>query len=299
MYIAIRDSKHFIEDYYDYFLNGLKIGLIVAIQSGTYIKSGMGKSYLAMKIGEKIDKNFNIDKVVFTPSDFVDAMDEIETINKPHQVISIDEAGILVNSKKWYSFINKSIGDCVMTFRNLRSMAIFCTPETMILDKFIRWYVSHLFTVRKTVVSSRKVTVFAKNFTLAWKEDAKKYYRHKIKIYDRAIQRVAIIEKFKVNLPKEELYKQYEERVLPYKKKIRLEIKNMEKDTRSFQWYIDDFFLNKKHLIKTSKQYGFKSHVFADDVKESYGLTHRKAQTISRLINEKLDEQGRENGESV
>lgn len=103
MYIAIRNSKNYIKDYYDYYLNGLKCGIIASVQGSGILKSGMGKSYLAMRIGEIIDKNFNIDKVAFTPSDFVDAMDEIETRGKPNQVISINEAGILVNSKKWYS----------------------------------------------------------------------------------------------------------------------------------------------------------------------------------------------------
>lgn len=152
-----------------------------------------------------------------------------------------------------------------------------------------------MFTVRKTVASSRQIVVYAKNYTLRWRKDAQKYHTRYIQVYDRAIQRIARIERFKVHLPKEELYKEYEARVEPYKREIRQQIKTMEKEERSYQWYLEDFFANKTSMIKTSQKLGFKRHVYADELSESYGVTHRKAQTIARLINEKLEE-GVKNG---
>lgn len=62
-------------------------------------QTGVGKSALAIKIGERLDPDFDISRVLFDPSPFFGM---IKTLPKRSFVV-VDEAGIALDSHTWYS----------------------------------------------------------------------------------------------------------------------------------------------------------------------------------------------------
>jgi len=95
----------------------LKVGIVTVIAGSTFLKTGTGKSYTALKIGELTDKEFSIEKVVYYPSEFLKVMDKVEEIGKPGQIVVVDEGEITAPANLWYSWTNKAIAYNLATFR--------------------------------------------------------------------------------------------------------------------------------------------------------------------------------------
>jgi hypothetical protein len=99
-------------------------------------ETGIGKSYVALRLGEIIDKNFSVDNVVFTPTEFSKLL-EAGTL-KPGSVIIFDEAGVGMSSKEWATRSNKLISNITQTFRTNRLIVLFTLPSGRYLDSSIR-----------------------------------------------------------------------------------------------------------------------------------------------------------------
>lgn len=99
-------------------------------------ETGCGKSYIALRLGEIIDKNFSLDNVVFTPQQF-SALLTGGTL-KPGSVVIFDEAGVGMSSKEWATRSNKLISNITQTFRTNRLVVIFTLPSGRYLDSSIR-----------------------------------------------------------------------------------------------------------------------------------------------------------------
>lgn len=95
---------------------------------------GSGKSYGAMRLGQLIDHSFNINKVVFTSKQFMEAIQNA----KKGDCIIFDEAGVGVPSRDWYTIQNKMLGYVVQTFRHLNLCIIFTVPNISFIDVQLR-----------------------------------------------------------------------------------------------------------------------------------------------------------------
>lgn len=299
MFIATDTIDNALVRYHKFYFDRLKVGLISGIESGSFLKCGVGKSYTANKLGEKLDKDFGVHKIILEPKEFVDAMEEVERIKRSSQVITIDESGILVNLRKWQSFTNRAISDVVMTFRNLNSLCIFVTPDILLLDKQVRIFIAHLMRTRKEIDESNKVKVTGKIYKLNWLKQGSYYHTHFLNMYSRDIKRKIIIDGFDVGLPSKKLNREYENKVEPYKSKLRKSIVKIKRDIKNSDFFVDRFFSNLK-LDPRTKENRFtknlihysnntkKPSVYADEIKEFFDLPVRKANAVSRKINETL-----------
>lgn len=293
MYIASNNETTAINDWLDYYFNRLKVGLIIGTAGSSHLKSGVGKSYTGIRLGEREDKDYNegttaMEKIVFSPRDFAKAMYYVEDKGTPAQIVNVDEAGILVNAKKWYQFINRGIADAVMTFRNLRSMANFICPSITVIDRDIRLFVSHLGFCNKKVVfgSGNQLEVRYYFYKLYWDETRTKYYRYRLTMYMREKERLVKFKYFKVNFPEnKELLEAYEKKSKIYKKKVRTGILELDKIERGFQDFVSEI-LEKKEIIKVGR-YG-ELKVYPEDVREEYDVPFSMARMISRRVNEKI-----------
>ena len=99
-------------------------------------ETGCGKSYIALRLGEIIDKNFSLDNVVFTPQQFSDILTNGKL--KAGSVVVFDEAGVGMSSKEWATRSNKLISNITQTFRTNRLVVIFTLPSGRYLDSSIR-----------------------------------------------------------------------------------------------------------------------------------------------------------------
>ncbi|MDY6986413.1 MAG: zonular occludens toxin domain-containing protein [Candidatus Thermoplasmatota archaeon] len=94
-------------------------------------ETGSGKSYSALKMAEMCDPSFNVNRVIYTPEDFMSVLD---TRLKSGNIIIWDEAGVGLPAREWYSISNKAIDYVLQTFRHENLGVIFTTPSFSFID---------------------------------------------------------------------------------------------------------------------------------------------------------------------
>jgi len=99
---------------------------------------GTGKSWGAVNFGRLFDPWFSMDKVVYEPAEFFDALDRVEHRG---EVIIWDEAGVGMPSREWNSLFNRVVSKTLQIFREAtpgRIVLIFATPRKIFMDKAAR-----------------------------------------------------------------------------------------------------------------------------------------------------------------
>lgn len=104
-----------------------KKNFIMVITGGV----GEGKSYTALKLAELLDPTFNIDKVCFTPKEFIRAIDNVK---RTGEVLIMDEIGVALSSRKWNTLSNALTNDIIQTFRYKRIISFFVVPDFSFID---------------------------------------------------------------------------------------------------------------------------------------------------------------------
>jgi len=94
-------------------------------------KEGSGKSVFAQQIGYFLDPTLNIDRIVFTPEDFQQA---IYSASK-YQTIIYDEAYFGLSSRGAMTKINKMLVKMFTEIRDRNLFVIIVLPSIFILDK--------------------------------------------------------------------------------------------------------------------------------------------------------------------
>ena len=97
---------------------------------------GSGKSTLAMQIGKYADPTLNLERIVFSPDDFRQA---ILKANKG-EVIIYDEAFTGFSSRNSLSPINKVLVSLAMQMRQKNLFIIIVLPTIFLLDKYMAMF---------------------------------------------------------------------------------------------------------------------------------------------------------------
>jgi len=131
--------------WYTYIENRIKQNknFLGCITGGT----GSGKTYSALRMAEMLDKDFNADRIVFTPKDFIDLLNS-GTLKKG-SVIVADEFGVSMNSRNWQSLDNQMMNFILQTFRSeFNSIVFFTSPDFAFIDVSARkLFHSHMMTM--------------------------------------------------------------------------------------------------------------------------------------------------------
>jgi energy-coupling factor transporter ATP-binding protein EcfA2 len=93
---------------------------------------GAGKSTLAVQIGKYVDPSLNLNRIVFTPEEFRDA---VFKANKG-QCIIYDEAFTGLSSRASLSGINRALISLMMQMRQKNLFVIIVLPTFFLLDKY-------------------------------------------------------------------------------------------------------------------------------------------------------------------
>lgn len=198
---------------------------------------GSGKSYSAMKLGEMIDKDFNIDKVALDSERFLDLINE----TPPKSVLICDEAGVQFSSREWMTARNKALGAISQTFRFKQLGVIWTLPDISMIDVQIR-RLFHSFLETVGVDRNRQETLL-KWFTIRFDKWMGRIYH----LYPRAQGGSYIIKTVRLNKPSEDLIKEYEK-----------------KKRRAF----DDLFKEAKESLSKAKSKEEKGGKSVNDMKE-------------------------------
>jgi len=201
----------------------------IATTFGNYIADGIvvHNSYTGLKLGEMLDPDFGIHKVVYHPKEFLQACDAVEENKygdraKPGQVILVDEGEVLAPSSLYFSFTNRAISYVLGTFRYLRAMAIFAAPSFSWFDKRVRVLTSHWgYTTKEYDYKKHKSTVNFKLYRMQTDLYGDKIFYRRITMWNSVLKRVVRFNEFKVSLPSEELCAAYEEKSLEFKRQLR------------------------------------------------------------------------------
>jgi hypothetical protein len=103
-----------------------------------------GKSYSALRIAELVDNDFTLDRLVYSPSEFL----ELVINSKEGDVIVFDEAGVNIFSREWQSKMNKALAKVfqILGYKHLGIILTF--PSVMFVDKAIRRLFNYILLAR-------------------------------------------------------------------------------------------------------------------------------------------------------
>lgn len=94
---------------------------------------GLGKSVFAQQMGYYLDPTLNLDRVCFTPKEFIEAVKKA----KKYQCVIYDEAFGGLSSRAYFSQTNKALVSMLMQIRQKNLYVIIVNPSFFELDKYI------------------------------------------------------------------------------------------------------------------------------------------------------------------
>lgn len=198
--------------------------------------TGSGKSTASMRMSERLDPNFNIDRVVFTPQELLKLINEGDL--ESGACVVLDESGVMANTREWQSVSNKLLNYVFQTFRHRNLILFFNVPIFAFLDSHARALFHGLF-VTKSIDHTNKQVILEPKFVQTNVSTGRQYFK-----YMRVPGRWGLepIKIHRVGLPDKKLLEAYE-------------IKKLEYTTRLYKHIWDK--LNKKHELTALQQQAF------------------------------------------
>lgn len=98
--------------------------------------TGSGKSWAGLSICSMIDKEFDVDRCVFSGKGLMDLINSGKL--KKGSAILFDEAGIDLSNRTWQSMTNRLINHLIQTFRHRNFILIFTSPYLDFIDAATR-----------------------------------------------------------------------------------------------------------------------------------------------------------------
>jgi len=185
---------------------------IIAIVGDT----GSGKSMAALRMGEVLDRNFCIDRVVFKGHEFLNA---IRQDWPSGSVIKFDEGGVDWGARKFMSFLNQALGVALQTVRYKNHIIILTVPDISFIDTQCRKLMHIL--IKTDNIDYKKGVCVLRPYTLKRHTLYKKDYNpHPIVKIDGTKLKIT---RLNVKLPSDDLIKAYDKKKIKFTDKTWLE----------------------------------------------------------------------------
>jgi len=216
-------------------------------------KTGSGKSWSALSMGEMLDKDFNIKRIIFKAEDLMDLINNGNL--KRGSVIIWDEAGIDLSNRNWQSNINKMLNFLLQTFRHKNFILILTVPYQDFLDASSR----KLFhaDIETVSIDKREKRVIVKPKLLQYNPGMKKWYRKYLRVR-KSEQRYKAIRRWGIPKPSDELIESYERKKNVFTKKLNNEIQQSIKAIRENKEKKKELTENQKNILNCWKEGIFK-----------------------------------------
>lgn len=167
--------------------------------------TGSGKTYTALSFAERWDKDFDSDRIVFTPKEFILLLNS-GTLKKG-SVIVADEFGVSMNSRNWQSVSNQMINYIMQTFRSRNYIVLFTSPDFGFIDASARkLFHCHMMTQG---INKKEKECMIKPYMLQINQRTGDVYYKFLQI-DVKGEGIKKINKIDVRLPSKKLVKDYE-----------------------------------------------------------------------------------------
>lgn len=298
MLISFNSGESPLKRFFDHHTKRLGIGQVVVLTGAPGQKVGGGKSVTALKLGELLDDSFSIDKVTFSPRDFLTQLDKVEATKTPSQVVVLDEAAVSAPSTDWFSLSNKMLHFCFTTSRYLRAVSILVTPSFNFIDSRLRSLVNAWGYPTRYASQGDKDEVKLKLYTVRTDLEGEKRFFRKITMYNATDKRMVKFNSFMVSMPSQKLFDAYEAKSLAFKNDLRKSLIEQIDTYEAKQQGKGVKELNAKVLAGLMPKalanpdvaglLNDKGKVAAEDLMvlmPSYEFSHRKAGLLAKMLN--------------
>lgn len=172
--------------------------------------TGTGKSYSNLRILEDVDNTFDVERVAFTPKQFM-AITDSGILKRKGAGILYDDAGITLSSKNWYDITNKMINYYLQIARRENQILAFNTPDMSFIDSSAR-KLFHMILITSGIDYKRKIVKLKPKFLQINKTTGKIYAKYLIVKKGTGYGSRKKIKMIEVPLPSQKVVKAYEEK---------------------------------------------------------------------------------------
>lgn len=176
--------------------------------------TGSGKSLSSIRLAERVDPNFNVDRIVFTVDDFLAL---VNSGLPPGSVIVFDDAGLGINARLWQEMSARVFGMLTQGFRYKQILTFITVPDETFIERQSRKLV-HIRFEATDVQGLMKMKLLSRN-TFDPEHPMAKFPR-----IHRGISEI-VVKMVKFRLPSDDLREKYEVKKKEY----------MERRFREFQ----------------------------------------------------------------
>lgn len=180
--------------------------------------TGSGKSWSSLSIGEQLDEDFSLERVVFSGLELMNLINSDKL--KRGSVIVFEEVGVELSNKNWASITNKMINYLIQTFRHRGFILIMNSPFMDFLDSATR----KLFhaEIRTLSINFKKKTTKLKPQLIQYNSRLQKFYYKRLKVI--MPQGVMPVDVWNVEQPSKALVEAYETKKRTYTDKLNKKI---------------------------------------------------------------------------
>ena len=179
-----------------------------------------GKSLMAIRLGEIFSKAFDLpfdeNHIAYEPAEFIALLNDEERM-KRGSVAILDEAGIAVSNRRWWSDANQAIVSVAQTFGNRGFIVIYTLPHLKFLDAGVARLLNVCIKTYKRPVRSKR-HMWGKWYWWRVEPETGKVYRRLPRYWVGSRRKKVKLVKF--NFPEEPLIKKYVKATDAYKKKV-------------------------------------------------------------------------------
>jgi len=94
--------------------------------------TGSGKSLSSIRLAERVDPNFSVDRIVFTVQDFLAL---VNSGLPPGSVIVFDDAGLGINARLWQEMSARVFGMLTQGFRYKQILTFITVPDETFIER--------------------------------------------------------------------------------------------------------------------------------------------------------------------
>lgn len=242
--------------------------------------TGSGKTWSAIRLGELIDPNFNIDNVVFSASEFLALLNS----GRLHKgsVIVYEEVQLSMNKRKWYALSNSIMNQVLSTFRNLNLVVIFTTPDLSYFDSQGQKLIKVIFET-KSIIKEKNLSVVSPKILSINHITGKIYFKYMRVVKDGEVR---VMDKLLLQKASHKLLAEYELKKKQFNDALN---KRVELELRKFEGNIVEETKNEKVLTDREKKvYDLISEGYSlEQISQATGMNYNVVATIKHKIRSK------------
>jgi rubrerythrin len=167
--------------------------------------TGSGKSLASIRLAERVDPTFSVDRIVFTVKEFIAL---VNAGLPPGSVIVFDDAGLGINARLWQEMSARVFGMLTQGFRYKQILTFITVPDEIFIERQSRRLV-HIRFEATDVQGLMKMKLLSRN-TFDPEHPMAKFPR-----IHRGISEI-VVKMVKFQLPSKDLWERYEAKKKEY-----------------------------------------------------------------------------------